>query len=147
MTTVEANASRIFAAARRMGDAAVERMATGDIRDAAEKAWCATLRATEALVLARTGQESGTSTTAGRRLQALSTSDQSLWDLRLRYSDRQSILHGECFYHDYYQPVVIERLIDETPDYIRDAERLAQGYRLELVEGAEDERLADAVPC
>ena len=125
MTTVEANAARIFADARLMGDAALERMAAGDARDAAEKAWCATVRATEALVLVRTGQEPGTSTAAGRRLQTLSTNDQSLWDLRLRYSDRQSILHGECFYHDYYQPAVIERLIRETSDFIRDAERLA----------------------
>ena len=29
----------------------------GDIRDAAEKAWCATKRATDALILARTGEE------------------------------------------------------------------------------------------
>ncbi len=127
MTTVETNAARIFADARLMRDAALERMAAGDIRDAAEKAWCATVRATEALVLVRTGQESGTSTMAGRRLQALVASDPSLWDLRTRYSDRQATLHGECFYHDYCQPVVTERLIRETSDYIRDAERLAQG--------------------
>ncbi len=127
MTTVEANAERIFADARLMRDAALERMAAGDVRDAAEKAWCATIRATEALVLVRTGQEPGTSTMASRRLQALSVSDQSVWELRTRYSDRQTILHGECFYHDYYQPAVIERLISETSDYIQDAERLAQG--------------------
>ncbi len=126
MATVEANAARIFADARRMGDAAAERMAAGDVRDAAEKAWCATLRATEALVLARTGQEPETSTAAGRRLRALSMDDQSLWDLRLRYSDRQSILHGECFYHDYYQPDEIGLLVRETLDYVRDAEGLAQ---------------------
>ncbi len=56
MTTVEANAARIFEDARRMGDAAVAQMAGGDVRDAAEKAWCATMRATEALILARTGE-------------------------------------------------------------------------------------------
>ena len=127
MTTVESNAARIFADARLMRDAALERLAAGDIRDAAEKAWCATVRATEALVLARTGQEPGTSTMAGRRLQVLVAADQSLWDLRTRYFDRQSVLHGECFYHDYCQPVVTERLIRETSDYIRDAEQLAQG--------------------
>ena len=127
MATVEANAAGIFAYARRMGDAALERMAAGDVRDAAEKAWCATLRATEALVLARSGQAPGSSTSASRRLQALSVEDQALWQLRLRYSDRQSILHGDCFYHDYYQPMVVERLIGETANYIRDAERLAQG--------------------
>ena len=127
MTTVEADAARIFADARLMRDAALERLAAGDIRDAAEKAWCATVRATEALVLVRTGQEPGTSTTAGRRLQAISTSDQSLRDMRRSYLERQGILHGECFYHDYCQPVVTEQLIRETSDYILDAERLAQG--------------------
>ncbi len=127
MATVEADAARIFSDARRMGDASVERMEAGDVRDAAEKAWRSTLRATEALVLARTGQEPGTSTAAGRRLRALTVEDQSIESLARLYSYRQDVLHGECFYHDYWQPVVIERLILETSDYIRDAERLAQG--------------------
>ena len=126
MTTVEADAARIFSDARHMRDAALAQMAAGDIRDAAEKAWCATLRATEALVLIRTGEGPSTSTAAGRRLRALSMSDQSLWDLRTRYLDRQSVLHGECFYHDYCDPEETGRLIRETADYIRDAERLAQ---------------------
>ena len=126
MTTVEAEAARIFSDARHMRDAALAQMAAGDVRDAAEKAWCATLRATEALVLVRTGEGPSTSTAAGRRLRALSTNDQTLWDLRLRYSDRQSVLHGECFYHDYCDPEETGRLIRETADYIRDAERLAQ---------------------
>ena len=126
MTTVEANAANIFADARRMRDAALERMAAGDVRDAAEKAWCATVRATEALVLARTGQEPGTSTAASRRLKALSANDQPLRDIARSYLERQDVLHGECFYHDYCQPVVTERLINETSDYIRHAECLAQ---------------------
>ena len=126
MTTVEAEAARIFSDARHMRDAALAQMAAGDIRDAAEKAWCATLRAAEALVLVRTGEGPSTSTAAGRRLRALSMSDQSLWDLRTRYLDRQSVLHGECFYHDYCDPEETGRLIRETADYIRDAERLAQ---------------------
>ena len=125
MTTVEANAVRIFADARLMRDAALERMAAGDIRDAAEKAWCATVRATEALVLVRTGEEPGTSSAASRRLKALSVIDQPLRDLARSYLERQDVLHGECFYHDYCQPVVTERLIRETSDYISDAERLA----------------------
>ena len=125
MTTVEANAANIFADARLMRDAALERMAGGDIRDAAEKAWCATVRATEALVLVRTGQGPGTSSAASRRLKVLSTGDNSLRDLRRSYLERQDILHGECFYHDYCQPVVTEELINETSDYILDAERLA----------------------
>ncbi len=126
MTTVEANAARIFTDARLMRDAALERMAAGDIRDAAEKAWCATLRATEALVLVRTDQEPRKSTDAGRRLRALSMSDKSLWAVRLRYLERQEVLHGECFYHDYYDPEEIDLLVNQTSDYIQDAERLSQ---------------------
>ena len=127
MTTVEANADRIFTDARLMRDAALERLAAGDVRDAAEKAWCATVRATEGLVLVRTGQEPGTSTAAGRRLKALSEDVPSLREIRRSYLERQDVLHGECFYHDYCQPVVTERLIRETSDYVVDAERLARG--------------------
>ena len=127
MTTVDANADRIFADARRMRDAALERMAAGDIRDAAEKAWCATVRATEALVLARTGQEPETSTIAGRRLLTLGTVDPSVGNLQPHYSERKVILLEECLYHEYCQPVVTERLIRETSDYIGEAERLAHG--------------------
>ena len=126
MTTTETNPDLIFADARRMYSSSLDRMNADDIRDAAEKAWCATLRATEALVLARTGQSPTTSTAAGRRLRSLAESDPSLRDLRLQYADRQAVLHGECFYHEYCQPVVTERLIHETPDYIRDAEALAR---------------------
>ena len=39
----------IFDDARLMHSEALERLAAGDIRDAAEKAWCATKRATDAL--------------------------------------------------------------------------------------------------
>ena len=127
MTTIEANAAHIFADARQMGEAAIERMAVGDFRDAAEKAWCATLRATEALVLVRSGQEPGTSTMAGRRLRSLSLRDRSLGDIARTYSHRQGVLHGECFYHDYYDPEEIAFLVGETADYIRDAESLAGG--------------------
>ena len=55
----------IFADAQAVHAQAIERLAQGDIRDAAEKAWCATLRATDALILARTGE--GTEYIAGYR--------------------------------------------------------------------------------
>jgi hypothetical protein len=37
--------------------AALERLDPMDIRDASEKAWCAAKRATDALIVARTGEE------------------------------------------------------------------------------------------
>ena len=39
----------IFDDAKAMHSEALERLAAGDIRDAAEKAWCSTKRATDAL--------------------------------------------------------------------------------------------------
>ncbi len=127
MTTVQANADRIFADARLMRDAALERMAAGDIRDAAEKAWCATVRAAEALVLSRAGQQPETSTAAGRRLRALAVNDRSFASLVARYYYRQEALHGECFYHDIYDPREIESLVHDTAEYVSDAELLAKG--------------------
>ena len=67
MTTAAADATRVFADARRMQESALRRMAAGEIRDAAEKAWCAAKRATDALILARTGEEPRRSTDTGSR--------------------------------------------------------------------------------
>ncbi len=87
-----------------------------------------TKRATDALILARTGQEPRTSGQTMRSIRALRQSDPSLETLRLRYATRQSFLHGACFYDGICEPE--EDLIAdirETADYIRDAEALA-GY-------------------
>ena len=46
----------IFQDARTLQSSAVDQLDQGDIRDAAEKAWGSTLRAADALVLARTGE-------------------------------------------------------------------------------------------
>ena len=125
MTTTGIDPDGIFADARHMHGEALARLAAADLRDAAEKAWCATVRATEALVLARTGEEPGTSGIAGSRLRAMSRTSGDFWDLRTRYADRQATLHGDCFYHDDCDLATTERLIHETADYIADAQRLA----------------------
>ena len=125
LATAGVDTARIFADAHSMHGAALERMAAGDIRDAAEKAWCATVRATEGVVLARTGEAPQTSTAAGRRLRDLAHTDSSFLGLRRRYFDAQALLHGECFYHDYCQPLVTEQMIQETAEYIREAQELA----------------------
>ena len=54
--TIQDDIEGIFADARQLHDQAIERLEQGDIRDAAEKAWCAAKRATDALILALTGQ-------------------------------------------------------------------------------------------
>ena len=127
MTTIKANAASIFEDAHHMRDAALERMAAGDARDAAEKAWYATLRATEALVLARTGQEPGKPIEADRRLSSLAMKDGLLWDLRTRFAFFEVILWEECILHEYCVPEEIDRTLSKAVDYVRDCERLAQG--------------------
>ena len=126
--TTATDATGVFADARAMYDAALRQWATGDVRDAAEKAWCATKRATDALILARTGDMPLRSPETTRGLRAIVVSDSAARSLRLRgrYFERQGALHGECFYTGLCEPLEdTAQLIRETIDYIRDAERLA----------------------
>ena len=118
----------IFADARAVHADALRLLEAGDIRDAAEKAWCATKRATDALILARTGTEPEISSDTARGLVRLATEDQVFRTLRRRYHSRQSTLHGDCFYLGLCEPIdEVEGRIHRTADYINDAERLA-GY-------------------
>ena len=120
----------LFTDARAMYDSALERLAAGDIRDSAEKAWCATKRATDALILARTGQEPETTgmTSAGIRL--LGEHNRAIENLVGRYYTRVGHLHGECFHGEcFYDGTCAsrdtERRIRETIDYVNDVETLA----------------------
>jgi len=61
-----------FVDARVMHAMALERLGAADIRDAAEEAWCATKRATDGLIIARTGQEPDKSPDTTRMLRQLS---------------------------------------------------------------------------
>ncbi len=118
----------IFADARAVHVEALRLLEAGDIRDAAEKAWCATKRATDALILARTGTEPEISSDTASGLVRLATEDQVFRALRRRFHSRQSTLHGDCFYLGLCEPFdEVERRIRRTADYISDAARLA-GY-------------------
>ena len=128
MTTAPSDVPAVFADAHLMHDAALERLSVGDIRDAAEKAWCAAKRATDALILARTGTLPPRSPATSRGIRRLAASDASLESLRERYFRCQRHLHGQCFYTGQCEPLDdIEGLIRQTADYIADAERLAGG--------------------
>ena len=125
--TMTSEVQTIFQDAHNMHSAAMSQMEQGDIRDAAEKAWCATKRATDALVLARTGEEPKRSTDTSIQLDILADSDNRVKTLVGRYYSRQSSLHGDCFYLGILARMeTIERRIRETRDYIRDAEELAE---------------------
>jgi hypothetical protein len=118
--------SSIFKDARAVHAQALEQLEQGDIRDAAEKAWCATKRATDALILSRTGQEPQKFPHTSKELDSLAEIDSRIKVLVGRYYSRQSSLHGDCFYLGLCEPrKTIERRIRETDQYIRDAEGLA----------------------
>lgn len=119
-------AQEIFADARDLHADALDMLDQGKIRNAAEKAWGATRRATDALILARTGELPATTALTSQTLRRLARENPELDTLVGRYYTRIGHLHGECFYNGMCEPLAdTERRIRETGDYLRDAERLA----------------------
>ena len=130
MTTGTDRIQAIFRDARDLQADALEMLALGRIHNAAEKAWGATKRATDALVLARTGTEPELTAETAHGLVRLQAEDDAVRQARLvaRYYTRQGTLHGLCFYMGRCDPLdETERRIRQTTDYIDDAERLAAG--------------------
>ena len=116
----------LFADARGLYGDALEMLDQGRLRNAAEKAWCATKRATDALILARTGREPRTSGQTMRMIRQLRRQDPPLEQLRVSYGHRQSFLHGACFYDGILEPAEdIIADVRETIEYIQDAEAMA----------------------
>ena len=116
----------LFADARALHDAALARLDAGDIRDAAEKAWCATKRAADSLIVARTGHAPKESPDTTRQLRHLSSADENVHRSMGHYYAAREALHGHCFYLGFCEPINgTERLIHETVDYIDEVERLA----------------------
>ena len=125
--TTTADVARIFADAHQAHTEALDRLAQGEVRDAAEKAWCAAKWATDALILARIGEEPERSTDTRIGLERLANADERARSLVGRYYSRQSLLHGDCFYLGICEPMeTIERRIRETLQYIQDTEVLAE---------------------
>ena len=122
---VAERSAALFADARAMHDAALTRMDAGDIRDAAEKAWCATKRAADGLIVARTGEEPDRASDTTRRLRHLGTDEGVRRSMSHYYAAREA-LHGCCFYRASCELIEdTERLIQETLDYVDETERLA----------------------
>ncbi len=121
-----ARVGEIFADARVLYIDALDMLEQGRLRNASEKAWGATKRATDALILARTEQEPRSAGQTRRSIRALGRDDAAVDGLARRYSQRQTDLHGACFYDGDCEPE--DRVIQDihaTGDYIRDAEQLA----------------------
>ena len=127
MTIKNQTPVEIFEDAKLMYSEAIRLLEAGDARDAAEKAWCATKRATDALIMARTGGEPPTTTMTRRKLDELVRQDGTVGVLVGRYHSRLNDLHGDCFYLGAELTETSLRRIRETDQYIADAERLAHG--------------------
>lgn len=119
--------SYLFADARDLYQDALDMLDQGRLRNAADKAWVATKRATDALILARTGEEPRTSGQTMRMIRQLRRQDPALEPLRLRYGHRQSFLHGACFYDGILEPqddIIAD--VRETVEYIQEAQAMAR---------------------
>jgi hypothetical protein len=125
MVSTNDQANAIFSDARSLYDDALEMLAMGKRRNAAEKAWGATKRASDALILARTGTEPRTTGQTRQGLGRLRRQDPDIKGLMEKYALRQTYLHGGCFYDNDCDGDAIPDIIRETIDYIRETERLA----------------------
>ena len=122
--TVPEQIEEIFADARAMHAQALLQLERGDIRDAAEKAWCATKRATDALILSKTGEDPATIARTSDALDNLAHRESDVKVLQGRYYSRIHNLHAMCFQVGLCNDQT-ERRIRETAAYIDDAEALA----------------------
>ena len=122
MTTasIRERVDELFTDAREVYDQAIERLEQGDIRDSAEKAWCATKRATDGLILALTGEEPGNIAATSDGLDDLARETLQTRSLQGRYYSRLGQLHGACCY-DRRCNRETERRIRETIAYVNDA--------------------------
>ena len=126
MATTTDRVSELFADARELYADALEMLAQGKIRNAAEKAWGATKRSTDAMVLARTGDEPQSAGQARRALLRLSSNGPAFETFQGQYSTRSLLLHINCFYDGNCEPEAeMTALIQATDSYIQDAENLA----------------------
>ena len=127
MTTLTATThdrvAELFADAQDLPAQAIQRLSVGDVRDAAEKAWCATKRATDARILARSGEEPEITARTTEDLLELPSRAPEAETLVGRYFTHLSYRHGSCFYNGICGPHT-ERRIPETATYI-DAAALA----------------------
>ena len=121
-----ARSLELFADARTLYVDALEMLDQGKLRNSAEKAWGATKRATDALVLARTGHEPQSAGGARRPLLRLSNASAGFDLFQGHYNTRSALLHVNCFYDGNCEPEAeMTALIVATGAYIQDAERLA----------------------
>ena len=116
--------------AEKLYEEALKEVKVDKIRNGAEKAWGAVVRATDALLVDR-GMPFPTGPTAMRdrrdRLSKILLKEPELMKMGVweRFHARESDLHGRCFYEGVCEPKEFITLkIFETKDYLEDVKRL-----------------------
>lgn len=127
MTDLEVE--ELFKDAEGLYQEALRELEAGRIRKAAENAWGATVRATDALLYTRAKVEVVRGLGRTREIYKLATMDPEVKALGLvkEYNDRILHLHGNCFYEGIYEipDVDLKKLIVETGRYIEDTKKLS----------------------
>lgn len=119
--------SHLFTAARLLHDAALDQLEQGQLQKAGGKAWDATLQATNALILARTGQEPRDLEKTDRMIRQLALDTPALRAFVTGYGARQGLLLEACVYDGICDPEDdLAADIRDTIDYIQTAETLSQ---------------------
>ena len=126
MATTTDRVTELLEDARELYADSLEMLDQGRIRNAAEKAWGATKRSTDAMVLARTGNEPQSAGQARRALLRLSNDGPAFGAFQGEYNTRAALLHVNCFYDGNCEPEEeMSALIRATDAYIDEAFNLA----------------------
>ena len=120
MTTTTDRVTELFADAQSLYADALAMLELGKLRNAAEKAWGATKRSTDAMVLARTGDEPQSAGQAHSALLRMRNDGAELVTFHGQYSTRSGLLHVNCEPEE-----EMTALIRATDSYIEDAINLA----------------------
>ncbi len=132
---VEGSKVKLLYEARKFLDSALKEFERGvkegrdeTIRDAAEKAWNATIQATTALLITRGFEEERIKTYRQKRLalEELSIKDHEVEQLGLgdRLMAREYTLHIRCFYDGEYTVEVIRKELEKVKQYVDDVAKL-----------------------
>ena len=117
---------QIFRDATNLYAAAMERLVAVDMREAAEKAWCATKRATDRLILARSGTLPVATAQTSTCIRCMRQENAALEALRSRYAIIAHNLDGDCFYSGHCEPEeFMVELIGSVGFYIQEAYKQA----------------------
>jgi len=130
---VESEVEAILKDAEDLHKEALRELNEGRIRKAAENAWGATVKATDALLYARAKVEIIRGLGRTKELYELTKDDLEVRALNLakEYNDRLLHLHGNVFYEGIYEipGINLPNLIKDTKSYIEKVRKLCLNER------------------